>query len=220
MPLNPLRPAPAFNLQTLANGQVLDVGKINEFQKCMAHLAGRGATIVELAGARANGKIRVPLGLVSKGTGSPPGNTFRLAKRDLAIPLWLNPGHDTLSIFFSVKLNSLYPLSSVASGFVGSVFTVSVVRGGNAYEVIYKDWHELDAYPSETAFFHREINLASLFLNSPVHVEEIYLKLHYTAVEGHDELLGNFPSGTLTNPEYYQGCSYFCAAAYKSLEGC
>jgi len=223
MSYNPLRPSPSFALQTLANGSVLDVIKINEFQKEMAHLAGRGAAITELSGGRMNGKIHVPLGLVSKGTGLAPGNTFRLGKKSVAVPLWLNPGFDMLCFFFQVRLSSMYPRPALASGYVGSVFTVDVVSGGNAYQVAYTSWHQLTNltnFPNNVGFFKFSIPLVSLFLNSPVHVEEIYLRLNFDATEGYADVLGLYPSGTLTNPEFYQGCMYFGAAAYKSIIPC
>ena len=206
----------------MLNGDVLDVAKINEFQKCMDHLASRGAMVTQMTGARVNDQIQVPLGLVSHGSTTPVqvGNTFRMGKKDLAIPLWLNPGYDTLTLMFQIRLQSMFPVPAVVGGYVGGVFRVEVVRGGTAHQVAYYDWRMLQNEPQQTAFFVRTIPLNSLFLNSPIHVEEIFLRLHYSSVEGYDVLLGQLPSGIFSNPEFWQGCSYFGCAVYKDCIPC
>ena len=216
MPINALRPAPAYTLGTLTNGQVLADTTLNEFQNAMNNFAGRGATTATLLGGRLNGLIHVPVGLVSKGY----ANSFQLQRIQLAIPLWLSAGFDVLGFGFQVRLNSMYPMANAPAGFVGSTFTVEVVRGGVAYQVAQITWRDLVAATLQTGFFTFNHPLSSLFLNSPIHCEEIWIRLTYDATEGDDSLLGLYPNGILTNPEFWNGCGYFFAAAYKNFEPC
>jgi hypothetical protein len=103
MPIRPLRPSPSFLLQPMPNGSALDSARLNQFQQAMSAFAGRGATTTEICGARVNGLIQVPLGVVSKGF----ANSFRLDKKSIAVPLWVSAGYDSLTMLFQVRLGAL-----------------------------------------------------------------------------------------------------------------
>lgn len=216
MPINPLRPAPNFNLQVIPNGAIIDEVRVNEFQKSMANLAGRGATIKTLSYTRTNGRFRIPCGVTSMGF----PNSFVLSKKSLGIPLWLNTGHNRISIFFSVCLNLMFPLPFVVGGFVGSVVRIEIVRGGTAYTLKEVSWRDPSLDALGFGFFTVDAPLSSLFINSPIHCEEIYLRLHYSSVEGYDILLGQQTAGTLSNPEWWNGIGYFGAACYRDTDIC
>lgn len=202
----------------MPNGSALDSSRLNQFQQAMSAFAGRGATTTEICGARVNGLIQVPLGVVSKGF----PNSFRLDKKSIAVPLWVPAGYDSLTMLFQVRLGALksVPTSVAASGFVGSQITIEIVQGGAARLVQDITWQSVFLDPQGNGYFEMNVPLANIFNLSPIHADLIYIRLNYTAVEGHDDLLGQNTSGILNSPTFWQGISYFGAACYKSLDVC
>lgn len=217
MSYNTLRPAPASNLAAIANGSVLTASSLNEYQACMNHLAGRGGVIGNPAGNRISGRIQVPIGVVSKGF----NNSFFMGRISKPISLWLNPGYDMLSMFFEVRLNSM-KFHAPLNRYVGSTFAIDLVRGGVAYRLQELTWQQLSAsqYTLQTGFFRMETPILGLFQTSPIHAEEIYIVLTYDMTEGEDSLIGTLPDGVLSNPTFWNGCSFFSVAAYKNIVPC
>lgn len=214
---NILRPQPANTLTTLANGQVLSASTINEAHKCMNALAGRGTRTAEIVGSRLNGRIVVPLGVVSKGF----NNSYTIGRKSIAVPLWLPAGYDMIDMFFEVRLNpSIFhaPLNR----WLGSEFIVEFVRGGIAWEVARLDWRLMSnvVFPLQTGFFKMTTPITGLFQTSPIHTEEIFIRLTFDMSEGVDDVLGMDTAGTLPNPTFWNGCSYFVAACYKNIVLC
>ena len=223
MSYNFLRDAPANNLSTLANGQVLSASTLNEASKCMNYLAGRGAVINTASGSRISGRIQLPLGVVSRGaitgSGQPTfGDTFLLSTKAIAVPLWLPPGYNMLGMFLEVRLSQL-KFSTLRNRYVGSTIAIELVRGGIAYPIVTLTWQNLTGNPLQVGFYQINQRITSLFQSSPIHSEEIHVRLTYDSTEGDTDLLGQFPDGTITYPEFWQGMSYFSVAAYKE-ENC
>jgi len=216
MPINPLRPSPNFNLSVLGNGSVLDDTRLNQFQAAMNAFAGRGAMVAELCGASVNGRIQVPLGAVSKGF----ANSFRLDKKSIAIPLWVPAGYDSLTIMFACQLNLMKNVVGVTGGFVGSIFRVEIVQGGQGRTVQEISWRSPMLDPLGNGYFEFNVPLANIFNLSPIHADLIYIRLHYSMTEGYDILLGQNTTGTHTTADFWNGCGYFGAAVYKSTDVC
>lgn len=182
----------------------------------MSAFAGRGATVIEMLGASVNGTIQVPLGVVSKGF----AYSFKLDKKSIAVPLWVPAGYDSLTLMFAVRLGALKSVPNVSAGFVGSFLRIEIVQGGQGRTVNEISWRSAFLDPQGSGYFEMNVPLGNIFNLSPIHAELIYIRLHYSMVEGYDILLGQNTTGMLNNSAFWQGLGYFGAACYKSLDVC
>lgn len=176
MPFTPHRPAPAFTLTNVVNGQTIQTAPLNGITNAMKHYSLRGHLHLSMSGMRTYPKV-VPVIGVAK----PDLTTFKLSRKSICAPMAISP-HDThFDLLFNHRLfwYDTFTDDDGRLNQVGADVFVDLVKNNQVYRLAQRSFIDTQYLPSATGDSFVTGQLPTLFAANPVAPEITYMRLTF-----------------------------------------